>query len=671
MNSSVFFPFAIIGAAGVTVGVLLVFALVAMFMFVAACYKKVEQSTAIIRNGFGGTKVTFGGILIVPVLHRMELMDISVKRIEINRDGSDGLICKDNLRADVKVAFFVRVNKTPQDVLKVAQSLGCKRGSDPRELVAFFDAKFSEALKTVGKQFNFVDLYTNREQFKEEILKVIGTDLNGYVLDDAAIDYLEQTKLSELDPNNILDAEGIKKIVELTADQAILANNINRNKEKVIKKQDVEAREAILELERQQADAEQKQLREIAEITAREEAQSKVVQQEERLRSERVRIQTAEEIAVAEENRMRQIVVAQKNKERTEAVETERVEKERGLERVERERVVELQEIAKEKALEVEKKNIQEVIRERVAVERTVVEEEEKIKDTREFATADRARQVAATRAEEEGKAEKIRKVLEAEGNRDAAKHLAEERVIEAQAERDSAEREADARKILADAKAQEEAVIGMGEARVLEAKADATEKFGRAEAAVIEQKATAEAAGIEKKAEAMKLFDGVGREHEEFKLKLNKDLELQLAAVNVSRDIAREQAGIVGQALKSAKIDIVGGEATFFEKIVNSVSNGRALDSLMDNSRLLTDVGNTLFSGDPEAFTNQLRTFAGRFGMSSEDLKNLSVSAMLARMGTLTDDEGTLSTLDRLGELAKKLNLSGRQVTDLLGKKG
>ena len=39
-------------------------------------------------------------------------MDISVKRIEIDRHGEEGLICKDNIRADIKVAFFVRVNKT-------------------------------------------------------------------------------------------------------------------------------------------------------------------------------------------------------------------------------------------------------------------------------------------------------------------------------------------------------------------------------------------------------------------------------------------------------------------------------------------------------------------------------------------------------------------------------
>ena len=195
-------------------------------------FQKVDQGTALVRNGLGGTKVSFSGMMVVPVLHRSERIDISVKRIEIYRHGESGLICMDNIRADIKVAFFVRVNKTTQDVMRVAQLLGCSRASEQKALVELFDAKFSEALKTVGKQFDFVDLYNSRDRFKDEILKTIGTDLNGYVLDDAAIDYLEQTPVETLNPDNILDAEGIKKITDLTARQMVLANEIRRDKEK-------------------------------------------------------------------------------------------------------------------------------------------------------------------------------------------------------------------------------------------------------------------------------------------------------------------------------------------------------------------------------------------------------------------------------------------------------
>ena len=80
-------------------------------------------------------------------------------------------------------------------------------------------------------------------------------------MDDAAIDYLEQTHLSSLSAMNILDAEGIKKINELTARQNVLSNGIKREEEKVIKQQDVDAREAILEMERQLAEKEEKQKR--------------------------------------------------------------------------------------------------------------------------------------------------------------------------------------------------------------------------------------------------------------------------------------------------------------------------------------------------------------------------------------------------------------------------
>ena len=300
------------------------------------CLRKVEQGSAIIRNGMGGTKVSFDRNIVIPILHIVESMDISVKRIEIDRSGEDGLICKDNIRADIKVAFFVRVNKEIEDVKRVAQFLGCARASDEVALRTVFEPKFSEALKTVGKQFDFVELYNSREKFREQILRIIGTDLNGYVLDDAAIDYLEQTDLEKLNPNNVLDAEGIKKITDLTAREVTLSNQKTNKKEMTLKKQDVEARETILALERQQVDAEEKQGREIAEITARQDAEAAVVQEQERQRSELARISADEEIAIAEENRLRAVIVAAKSKERTDAVETERVERERGLEVAER-----------------------------------------------------------------------------------------------------------------------------------------------------------------------------------------------------------------------------------------------------------------------------------------------------------------------------------------------
>ncbi|HOW68583.1 MAG TPA: flotillin family protein [Candidatus Paceibacterota bacterium] len=658
-------------------------------VLVVRCYRKVEQGQALVRTGQGGTKVAFSGMLVFPVIHKAEYINISVHRIEIDRRGTAGLICKDNLRADITVAFFVRINKTENDVLKVAQSIGCQRASNREAIVELFDAKFSEALKTVGRRFDFVELYNSREEFRDTIIKIIGTDLNGFVLEDVAIDYLEQTSLDHLNPNNILDAEGIKKITDLTATQAKLANQITREKEKVITQQNVETQEKILELNRQLAEATEKQKREVATIKAREEAEARKVEFEQKLRSEQARISTEEEVLVAEENKNRQIIVARKNKERTEAVEIERVEKDRLLEANERERVVSLAQIEKTKAVEIEQKKIQDVIRERVMVEKTVVQERERIKDTEAFAAADRQKKVIVTKAEmeaEEGlvkeiksaeahkkaieltaEAEKFRLVKQAEAAKSSAEIHAEETIIKAQAGLKSAELDATAKKTLAQAITAETAAPGLGEAQVQEAKAQALEKQGTTEAKIMQLKFQSEADGIKQKAESMKLLDGVGRDHEEFKLRLNKERDVELASIQIQKDIASSQALVVSEALRHSRIDIVGGDAAFFDKIVGAISAGKAVDRLLDNSQALSDIKQTLFNGNPDQFRQQLKSWISQFGLTTEDLKNLTLAAALTRMMTLNTEPKTKGLLNRLLEWAQQQGLHNQKVSQFL----
>ncbi|MGK0359570.1 MAG: putative membrane protein YqiK, partial [Bradymonadia bacterium] len=247
----------------VVIGAVVVIAIGIMFL-IAKFYRKVDQGRALIINKMKiEPEVTFTGGVVVPIIHRAEVMDISVKTIELERSGTEGLICKDNIRADIKVTFFVRVNKTKEDVLKVAQAIGCARASDQDTLEELFMAKFSEALKTVGKRLEFEQLYTQRDDFKDQIIEVIGQDLNGYGLEDAAIDYLEQTPMSKLDPANILDAQGIRKITELTSGQNVQTNELKQKERMEIGRQDLAANEAIFRFEQQEAEALAKKLKEI------------------------------------------------------------------------------------------------------------------------------------------------------------------------------------------------------------------------------------------------------------------------------------------------------------------------------------------------------------------------------------------------------------------------
>lgn len=715
------------------------FVLLVLLGILASFYKKIPQGKAIVRTGVGGTNVAFNkGMYVVPIFHKMEIMDISVKKLEIERMQHDGLICRDNIRADIKVAFFVRVNKSVNDVINVAQTLGCERASDSQTLKNIFEAKFSEALKTVGKKFDFIELYEARREFRDEIINIIGTDLNGYILDDCAIDYLEQTEMKYMSPENILDSEGIRKITELTAAQNINANLIRREEEKVIKKQNVEAREAILELERQLAEKEEKQRREIDNVKSREEAEIQKVREEERLKSETVRISTDESLAVQEENKCRQIIIAEKNKERTEAIEKERVEKDRALEQTERERIVTLAQIEKERVLEIEKKSIQDVIRERVQLEKGVVEEKQNIKDIEAFREVDRQKQVGITMAAQEAEEKLIKTVKNAEAETKASEEKAKQLLINADSQKEASTKQAEARKILAEAQAKEDATYGLAEAEIMKAKAEAEEKQGIVEASIIEkkakaeaysietraeakrkdglvdaeitrekafasatgqasiiektsiaeaagieakaearrkeglmeaevskEKALAEATGIEEKATAMKKLDGAGKDHEEFKLQLQKEKDVEMAQIGIQKDIADAQAQVLSEALKSADIDIVGGETMFFENIVKQVSNAKGFDNLVNKSENIQQIKKALLGDGSEGeLFNRIRYYVNKFNISTEDIKNLSIAGLILKMqsqSTESEDKGFLSNLlnmsTSLGISNKKLS--------------
>lgn len=673
----------ILGGIGLLlIGGIVFFIFIMLFAF-ASFYKKIPHGKAIVRTGVGGGKVAFNaGMYVIPILHRMEIMDISVKKLQIDRLENDGLICKDNIRADIKVAFFVRVNKNVDDVLNVAQIIGTERASDVDTLRNLFEAKFSEALKTVGKKFDFIELYEARREFRTEILNIIGTDLNGYILDDCAIDYLEQTEIKFLSAQNILDSQGIKKITELTAEQNMKANLIRREEEKVIKKQDVEAREAILELEKQMAEKEEKQYREIENIKSRERAEISKVKDEERLRAETVRIKTDEALAVQEENKQRQVIIAEKAKQRTDAVETERVEKDRLLEVTEREKIVTLAQIEKEKTLEVERKNIQDTIRDRVRLEKGVVEEQQGVKDLEAFREVERNKTVSITIASQQAEEKLIFTVKAAEAEKKAAEEKAKQLIIDADAKKEAAVKQAEARKILAEAQAREEATIGLSEAEVMMAKAGAAERQGLVDASIIEklaeakrkeglaeaeitkEKALAEAMGIQEKAEAMKKLDTVGKQHEEFKLLLAKEKEIELAQINIQKQIADAQAAILGEALKSAKIDIVGGETMFFENIVKQVSNAKGFDRLINESENATQLKTALL-GDGERggdLMSRIREFADKYSITSNDIKNLTISSLIMKMQQKSSEED-YPLLSNLANMVSTVGLGNKKL--------
>lgn len=737
--------------------IVIVVPVVGILSLILRFFKKVEQGKALIINKMkpdADPIVTFTGGIVLPVIHKAEIMDISLKTIEIDRRGQEGLICRDNIRADIKVAFFVRVNKTKEDVLKVAQSIGCNRASDRETLEELFIAKFSEALKTVGKQLDFEDLYKERDSFRDKIIELIGKDLNGYVLEDAAIDYLEQTPLAALDPQNILDSQGIRKITELTSQQNIQTNELKNQEKMTITQQDVKAKETILELQRQQADAEAKQAREIKNVQDREQAEIDMVGAQERLRSEAARIQTAEKVAIHEENKTREIEVAQQNRARVVGIETERVQLAQAQEAIAREREIELQRIAKEKALEEQRRDIALVIRERVAVEKTVAEEEEQIKTLRTTSEAEREKQATIIQAEAKAQEAFVVDIKAAEAATEVAKFKTQEKITLAQAEREASDNTAMAKIRLAEGIQAEQAAAGLAQVKVKEANALAIEKEGVAEAKASLEKMQAEASGQEQKglaqtrvkeaevlvvekqgmAEAKALLEKLqaeasgeeqkglaqarikeadaaavekqglaevkikeaetvviekrglaeahalhekllaeangliekfkslnelsesGRAYEEFRLQLEQQIEVSKLVTEAQKLMAEKQAQVLAEAFKHAKIDIIGGDNLFFERILNATSMAKSLDSFVQKSGTSQQMFKEYLNGNANLLQD-VKEVLSHPALSSQDVQNLTLSALLSKLLAASNSEQK-DKLAHVNRLVQQLNL-------------
>jgi flotillin len=733
--------------------------------------RKIPPGKAGVRVGFRGYVISDTWIFRIPLVTRFDLMDISVQKLEIERKGQDGLICMDNIRADIVVAFYIKVNypkvnypegvahdsKEGQqlfeetlaskrqakfsDIQKVAQIVGCERATDIDKLRELFEAKFSEALKTAGKEMEFTKLYTDRLEFRDKIIAVIGKDLNGYTLEDCAIDYLEMTPLKSLDENNVLDAEGIKKITDVTSGQQEITNERLREKDQLLNDQNKKAELVIKDqntrnemdkrdLDRQNEEDLARRTREVDEAKAKEGAAAIVVVEQNRQLSEQAAIEANQNIQEREVERDRVVMSATYGKdqdllrleqEKIESGEQAEVDRTRriGLAQQEKEAVI----IEKTFAVAESRAGLE-------SKEKEVTTQHQQRLDIEADMSADRAKRVLNIEAEARAQADQKKEIIAAEAEKtvrqeraeagqievrvaalaakEAAEHAAEKIQITADAEAKASEKRNHAMQQEAEGTAAMEAAPGVAEANVViamaeakKADAEAEQALGLAEATVtakqgeatgiakaaegkgegeaISAKGTAEGAAIEavklaealgktEMAKAIELFNKASQDHEEFRLQLAKDRDVDLAEIQITKDVAEAQARVVGEALKSANIDIVGGENDFFEKVVKSVIQGRSVDRLMNNSQTLTDVKNTFFNGDPAHFKGQLRTWIQDLGVSSEDVKNLTVATLLTKLMSKADDGGTRSLIRQAQKAAKDTGITDIVVSALLG---
>ena len=71
----------------------------------------------------------------------------------------------------------------------------------------------------------------------------------------------------------------------------------------------------------------------------------------------------------------------------------------------------------------------------------------------------------------------------------------------------------------------------------------------------------------------------------------LEKQFDQAIAAIEANKQIARDQAEVLGAALSKAKVEIIGGGGDVFDTFAKGLSLGKAVEGMADKSPVVQDL--------------------------------------------------------------------------------
>jgi flotillin len=439
---------------------LVLFLIGVFYALVTALWRKTSADEAFVMTGGarGSRVILDGGAFVFPLVHNVVPVNLKTMKLGVNPHGANALITHDNLRSDILAQFYIRVQADSEHILNAARSLGVN-SVNAENVENLVSEKLVSALRAIASQMDLFEIHTKRDEFAERVKEHVKSDLeaNGLLLESVTISQMDQTDPSELSDNNVFDAQGKRKITEITAAALVERNNLERAAEQARKTRDVQTRQQILALERQQAESEAEQRTEIAIIQASKdrESQEAVIAQQRAVESAQIAKQQA--IQTAEIGRQQAVEVARVAQEK--AVQTATIARDQETQRagVERDQAVALAERLKQIA--VANKEAERARAEEGSLIAQAAQEKanQEVMSVTQIAEAERDASKKLIAARQQIEQDKIRLQTEAEVQ-------AFTRVTVAQADQESATKQAEAKLHLAQADAQSRELIARGE---------------------------------------------------------------------------------------------------------------------------------------------------------------------------------------------------------------
>lgn len=247
-----------VGLAWVLAFIAAIIVVILAILFLNRFYVKSSRDNALIRTGAGGRRILMdGGAVALPILHRVERLNMRTVRLRIEKTGAAALISEDRLRVDVSMEFHVRVEPTADGIATAAQAFGSKTYRDD-EMQALLEGKLIDAVQAEVATRTMDALHERRDAFVEAVTTRLGANLarSGLLLDSASLTRLDQTPFNALDENNAFNAVGMRRLAETIAENKKARVQIETEADIAVRKRQLEQAKERLAIERAQEEAE-------------------------------------------------------------------------------------------------------------------------------------------------------------------------------------------------------------------------------------------------------------------------------------------------------------------------------------------------------------------------------------------------------------------------------
>ena len=242
-------------------------------------YAKASRQTALVRTGLGGQRVVLdGGCLALPILHQVQRVNMSALSFRVRRTGAEALMTGDRLRADLEMEFELRVISSVEGVATAAQALGPRIARGGEAVEELFAGTLIGAMQNAAAARTLDEIHLDRRAFAAEVADEVADYAGklGLSLISTALVSVDQADFSRLDENNAFNAEGMRKLAQLVAEQRKERVRIESEADLVVRETQLAQTQRRLDIARAEREAEIAQREHLRRLEAEAESTSRI-----------------------------------------------------------------------------------------------------------------------------------------------------------------------------------------------------------------------------------------------------------------------------------------------------------------------------------------------------------------------------------------------------------